>query len=233
MSIHNQKRKKYSLNDNYFQSRTLQSHYFAGLIASDGYLSRTGNAVVLGLQRKDKDLIKLFKQELQASNPIKDVIEKGKFEASKFEIASYQIRQDLQDFYNITPGKSLTLQPPNLTNTEHIDAFIVGYIDGDGSIFLQTPLKNRNPVLSISILGTFEMLSWVQTRIRVVLGVDKAGCLRRKRNNDKNTFTLTFSNTLARRIFLHYYNVNVEKLERKWSMECYNHSINFKNKRHA
>lgn len=231
MSIHNQKRKKYSLNDFYFNEKSQQSAYFAGLLAADGCLISKGNSVTLGLKREDRYILEYFLKDIQGNHPIKDNLEKGKFLSSKIEIASYQVRQDLQNIYNLTTKKSLTLVPPNIETNDLVDSFICGYIDGDGSIFLSSPRnENSQKNIIISILGTKEMLEWILEKFKVVLNTDKLATIKQKRNNGKNTFVLTISNKIARSLFIHYYNLPIKKLERKWKSEYFDYCINFKRK---
>lgn len=227
MSRNIQKRKKYILNDLYFsQKENLQSCYFAGLLAADGCIASVGHSISIGLQSNDKYLLEFFLKDLKANCPIRDSLSKGKFYISKLVINSYQIKIDLMKIYNLTCRKSLTLMPPNLSDENEIDAFICGYIDGDGSIFI----SNKN-VLIISILGTKEMLQWIADRFSKILG-KKVTSIRQKRKNNKNTFTLIVSNSMARSLFLHFYNVKVFKMVRKWKHETMLYCLNFKNIRY-
>jgi hypothetical protein len=68
---------------------------------------------------------------------------------------------DLKNNFNITPQKSLTLQPPNL-DYKHALCFIIGIIDGDGSIFLQKQKKDKNNSIVLSIINTRFILEWVK-----------------------------------------------------------------------
>lgn len=233
MPKYNQKRKKYFLNDYYFKSKSLQSCYFAGLLAADGCVYNKGNSIGISLKSEDKYILELLSKELASNLPVKNRIEKGKFLSCKLEINSFQIKEDLMKLYSLTERKSLTLKPPILTNTKEIDSFICGYIDGDGSILrYKNKYPNRNDVFIISILGTKEMLYWIQNRFESVVGF-KCGGINRKRKNSKNTYVLSLSSTAAREVFKHYYTIPVVKLYRKWDSSFYDYCNTFTNRRYT
>lgn len=77
------------------------------------------------------------------------------YDCVALSITSPKICADLLKNFNITNNKSLTLISPELP-PELIDAFIIGYIDGDGSIGLYNS-ENTQKFLRISILGTINM----------------------------------------------------------------------------
>jgi hypothetical protein len=83
----------------------------------------------------------------------------------KLSISSaQQAITDLKTNFNLTPQKTLTLKPPNVTGDNAL-AFIAGYIDGDGSVLLGFKQRKRvsdYPEISISAAGTFEVLSWIK-----------------------------------------------------------------------
>jgi len=217
----------YQLNDNYFNEKSLQSCYYAGLLAADGCIVSNSNSVQIGLQRQDRYILENFVKEIESNQTIKDIIEKEKFFSSRLHFTSKQVKMDLESIYNITSKKSLTLQPPNLVNTNEIDAFICGYIDGDGSIFLSVRKNRKQGEIIFSILGTLEMLTWIQGRFSSILG-KSASVVKPKRNNGKNTFVLIISTEKARNLFKHFYEIPVTKLQRKWKKEFYEFCINFK-----
>ncbi|MBD2076247.1 hypothetical protein H6F86_20670 [Phormidium sp. FACHB-592] len=65
---------------------------------------------------------------------------------------------DLEKHWNITPRKSLTLQPPNNLNPEHSLAYVKGFFDGDGCAHLR-----KNGILTLCFYGTFESLDWIKS----------------------------------------------------------------------
>ena len=148
---------------------------------------------------------------------------------SVLDITSQKISDDLYKNFNITPRKSLTLLPPNLSDTNLIDAFICGYIDGDGCICMcKNNVRNIQDSLVISTVGTQEIVSWIKERFSQILGKE-FGSINKYHNSKKNTYSYSTGQSKgAREIFKHFYNLNVPKLKRKWTDEIYEYCINYK-----
>jgi hypothetical protein len=148
----------------YFSIPNQQSCYWAGFIAADGNVHK--NNLLIALNRKDRSHLERFKADIKFTGNIYDrdfkntYHKKGYSEMSRLSITSArQIIDDLERHYNITPKKSLTLQPPNLTDDILIKCFLVGLIDGDGSIFLS------RDYLHLTLLGTETMMAFMKSKI--------------------------------------------------------------------
>lgn len=124
---------------------------------------------------------------------------------------------DLAKYYNIIPRKSLILQPPNIKNKELIDAFIVGYIDGDGSIGRYKFKKCKSKILQISFIGTLEICEWIQNRFSEIVGYNISRVY--SRGKGKNQYQFMCSGQMAIDIWQHFSSINVPSLERKWSLK--------------
>ena len=229
--------RQHNVNDNFFEIPNIMNCYWAGFIAADGCIHKRSKQCKLsiGLSSKDKQHLETFKNNINFSGPILEssIIRNDKiFYSSTINITSQKISDDLYKNFNITPKKSLTLLPPNITDERLIDAFICGYIDGDGSISLyKNHIRNIQDSLSISMLGTYEMITWIKNRFTNILGKE-CGCISKKnKDNDKNTYSYTVGNSKnVREIFKHFYHIDVPKLERKWKPEIYEYCINYKKK---
>lgn len=225
-------KRTYAVNDYYFTDSSSQSIYWAGFIAADGYLSKNGNCFSLSVAIKDIAHLEKFKENIEADNPIKKSIkrvENKEYIQCSISIYSQNNKLSLINKFNLKNNKSLTLEFPKNLNEEQIDLYIKGYIDGDGTILLSMSKtrKRKQKDLIISIIGTFEFLSFIKERFNTILN-DSGGSLIRKRNNGKNTYTLRYSGAKARKIFEHFYKINCYCLERKWNIDYYTHCINFK-----
>ena len=101
-----------------------------------------------------------FKKDLKFKGNIIDIESKLNnkvFEQSLISITSKQIIKDLRR-YNIVQNKSLSLSPPkniNLSISEK-SAFLKGYIDGNGCIYID---KRRNNPHQLHITGTYKFLN--------------------------------------------------------------------------
>ena len=135
----------YEFNDDYFKVLdTYEKAYFLGFIAADGYITKgKRNALKFNINRKDKEILIAFCKAIGYDDThIKDYESyytdkhglRHEFPACRLWIFSKSIARDLEK-YNIVNNKS------------HIDndmfglipdvfkwAWLVGYIDGDGSI---------------------------------------------------------------------------------------------------
>lgn len=225
----------YSIKHDVFENYTKTSCYWGGFLAADGYIGGGGNKLKevrylsFGLKESDLNQVLKFKSFVETDKELITNV-KGKFISYQLNITSSKICGDLSKNYNLKQNKSLTLLPPPITNNILKDSFIIGYIDGDGCIFYNNRpnLERQQSILGISIIGTIELLNFIKDRFEKILNVNLSNCIKRKRNNNKNTFVLSISNKRARDIYIHYYKIEVPKLNRKWTEEKFNHCINWK-----
>lgn len=228
--------RQYNVNDNFFNELNPLNCYWAGFIAADGCVEgKKQNKLYICLSSKDKRHLEMFKKYIKFDGPIlNNVIKRDEkeFYNSTISITSKKIADDLYSNFNITPKKSLTLLPPNIKNKELIDAFICGYIDGDGSIVMyKSKTRNIQMSLSISMLGTYEMITWIKNRCTDIIGKECGSIQKKDKDNIKNTYSYTVGDSKnVRELFKHFYNIDIPKLERKWKPEIYEYCINFKKK---
>lgn len=225
--------RKYNLNDYSFSKLDQNNCYWAGFIAADGSITQDNRQLIISCQLSDISHIKRFKEFVNFEGPIHEYTiqysYKGKSSlkyACSISLSSQQIVMDLKEKFNITQRKSLTLIPPNIIDTNHIDAFILGYLDGDGHIGLHNKL-NKSKRAALSIAGTFEMLKWIELRFSQVLNIDSLNCVYKGSKNAKNTYLLVLSDKRARNIIKHYFNCRVPKMDRKWTEELNNYCCNY------
>ena len=201
---------KFTKNDCYWKQPSVENSYWAGLIAADGYVEshpKRGYSLQLKLKESDEVLLQGLKQALQYTGPIYPFKTKtGEQQKRLMIFGSKLLLNDLEHVFNITTKKTFTLQPPKLTNVEHVKAFITGYIDGDGCIgnyFYKKPAVNR---LTVQILGTKEFLTWIKEQANVGGNINKYGSI----------FALTYSCKSARLFAKWILTIEVPKLKRKW-----------------
>ena len=101
---------------------------------------------------------------------------------SKIIINSNILVEDLID-KEITPKKSLTLKPPKIKE-EFFNSYILGYFDGDGSIY-----QNINGEFGINITGTKETLEWINNILNI------SNNLEQKKETDKNIYYIRCGGT--------------------------------------
>lgn len=223
----------FNVNDNYFSQLTPVNSYYGGFIAADGNISNS--KLTIGLSSKDKMFLEQLKQNLNSSYKLYSQKPNKKYESSILTIVSSQIVNDLKKHFNIKEKKSLILTPP-LLDTIYKDCFIVGLIDGDGSIGRYNINRgNTDPSLTISCVGTKDMMQFVKCRFEEILGKQTTNLYCRDKNKNFYYYVITALN--ARTIFKFYYENYVQKynlpiLSRKWKKEYYEYCLNFKKKKH-
>lgn len=149
----------------FFSEPNINNSYWAGFIAADGCI--VGNRLVINLAVKDKDHLQVLATSL--GTYLYEYTTK-QYSCVRLAMRSMQIAEDLYNNYNITSKKSMTLQPPNITDEKQIQAFIAGYFDGDGSLYY---FQNRGYTYpAIEILGTDTMLKWIDSIYRTYTGSD-------------------------------------------------------------
>jgi hypothetical protein len=207
----------YKSNKEYFSDPNVENSYYAGLIAADGCVGDNGH-VMISLQESDRTVLEAFAQAINYDGPIackKNGVSKSgeTLFATKIDISNNrQWEKDLKKHWNITPRKSITLQPPNLKDKKLIRSFIVGYIDGDGCIMRD---KSRNRLI-LTIAGTQDLLKWIKKQFDKWCPAEGAGNEVRKYRQTSQVCRLTLTGKRAERICKELMITSVPYMERKW-----------------
>lgn len=199
----------HTFNENYFAVPDVSNCYWAGWLASDGALfdSFYGKYPTVKMQIQSKDLCVLqnFARDISFNGPFY-YAKNNKYVSISFFNTPTMVN-DLSVNFNIVPRKSLILQPPNITNEDHIKAFIVGLIDGDGSIMTEQQYNS----LRLSLVGTYEMLSWVS---EFMYPITKSNC---KLSKERNIYKYVLGGrNIALRGLRYLKQTPAWKLPRKW-----------------
>lgn len=182
--------RKYNVDDNFFE--TIDSHekaYLLGVWYSDGYLVIEGTKTKrIGLDVKDTDWLVKIGQTLKSDAPL---YKTAKDSIKRFKISSPKLYEDLKKL-GCVERKTFLLKFPSEEQVpkEFIYSFILGVLDGDGSIIIATPRKpHYSPDVSISFTGTKELLTGMQE----VLGVQHLTLQQRWPERHNNNYTLIIS----------------------------------------
>lgn len=218
-------KRTFTLNENYFSNITIQNSYYAGFIMADGNITQDKKYLTISLSRKDRSFLESFIKDISATYSVKDGNSHG-YPISSIHFSSKQICCDLETNFNIVPNKSLIASPPKLEKIEYIDSFIMGLIDGDGTIGLQKH-KNTQDRFYISLVGTKEICKFVKNRFEEILQKSTSNLF--QKDKTKNFHFYRISDNNARTIFKFYYEnyKTISKLNRKWSKEHYDYCLNF------
>lgn len=211
-------RRSYDLNTAYFSKPTICNSYWAGFIAADGCLTRQG-ALRVALSIKDREHLEQLKSDLGFSGPIRDGLtttSAGREVACSYLVAwSKNMLSDLRRNFNLTERKTLTLLPPSRLPESLAEAFIVGLIDGDGSI--HTFDYGRRPTLRLDVTGTLPVVSWVGDRFQRWCGAENR-LPRIQEHYGGTLYSLRLQGRKAERVADRLLKVDVPKLNRKWSI---------------
>lgn len=166
--------------------------YWLGFLAADGCIykrenSSAGNFVVLNIHRKDRGQLEKFRDFMNSNAKIIDHVQNEGFSnntpMSKIYFYSNQMVEDLICL-GVGPRKSLTLKPPKI-DPQYYLPFILGYFDGDGSIF-----KTQQNIFGIDFVGTKEILEWINDLLNISHTMGK-----RNPNDGKNNYYIRCGGT--------------------------------------
>lgn len=224
------KTRKYKVNDSYFSSINAFSSYYSGFIAADGNISKDYNKLTITLTRKDRDFLEKFLENLESDYKIYDGISKEQFEYSSINITSDQIVKDLQNNFNIIPNKSLIYIPPIFKNKEFEDCFVMGLIDGDGTIGYTKRTEKDINSFYISFVGTLESVNLVKNCFERVLNKETSNLY--QKDVSKNFYQYRISDKSAREVYIYFYEKYnyLPTLSRKWNKNNFEYCKNWKKK---
>jgi len=201
---------KYKYRHNAFLNATPESAYWAGLISADGCVKKSGrsnDAFVVELASDDLELVEGFKNWLHSDKPIH--VKKRKIGVGKvgysFTVNSPYIVEDMK-LWNIEPRKSKHNKIPDIIKNDNdlLCHWLIGLIDGDGSIYRTTSSGN----LTIMILASSEIINFIKEW-------SKIPCSLSQEKKIDNLYSIRFSGTNA---MLFYDKIYREiGLNRKWS----------------
>lgn len=156
-------RRKYLVNDDFFDTESPEKYWLIGLLASDGSIGKY-NQVKLSQSGEDGlKLVQYVKSMLEAESPIR--INKTSHKNSyELTVSSQKIVDTLAE-YNVVRNKTLNFTMPKIPY-EFLDAFIAGYIEGDGCVTISKNKDNCH-YLSVSFVGTPEFVNVCQYLIPI------------------------------------------------------------------
>lgn len=142
---------KYSIDENYFDNiDTNNKAYIMGLLFSDGTVNRKSNAVALSLQEEDRHILESIQKELMTDKPLGFIDYKSKNPNHKNQYCLTLNNKHIHDTliaHGVIPNKSLLLEFPTCIEPQFYSKFILGIMDGDGTIS-KNPKDKRCSFLS-------------------------------------------------------------------------------------
>ncbi len=222
----------YTKDDKFFDSPNAVNSYIVGWLASDGCVSipKTREPIFCITQnQRDAKILDYVKEQVKYTGPV--LVAKSKNTVfNKTQQKFYTAKElqcilnigdagrwvdNLNKIWNITPAKSLTLLPPNITEKEHIIAYIQGYVSGDGTITLFKKTSSLGLSCIINAIGTYEVLSWMKENIERLSGF-KTNVNVTKTNKTSNIYTFCFSEANSCYLIREIDKLPTHKMERKF-----------------
>lgn len=168
--------------------------YWLGFLAADGcvHIKKNNQSAMirLSIHQKDSEHLKKFKYFMDTSANIKYFLNDSGYSKNNpspmcsLTLNSIDLAKDLIAC-GITPKKSFTLKHP-LIPQEFFLPYILGYFDGDGSIFC----LNGSNIYGINFEGTFETVAWINETLQINSKISK-----RYPDNPKNNYYIRCGGT--------------------------------------
>lgn len=206
----------------------------AGFIAADGCISDTGK-LTINLSEKDLHHLEKIKSILgydggiyrykpkvtwikNYKNPDKPLVRCDSKGGRALQIQCPQWKTDLEKHWNITPRKTLTLLPPNLTGNRLKMSYISGEIDGDGWIYSYVE-KGPKPrtTYSLAVMGTRELMEWIKATLDALVPNSSFSNLKPE-GKSGNSFSYKITGAKAYWVSKMMLSLDVLRLDRKWDM---------------
>lgn len=120
-------------NKEYFSTQSHNMAWVLGFLAADGYVSKRGNSISIGLSSVDREILERIKEDIEIENPIHDFTSRQGFDYSELNWTCKEHRAELEK-YSIVPQKTFILEPPYKLDKKYWLDYVRGYFDGDGSV---------------------------------------------------------------------------------------------------
>lgn len=152
----------YSFDKDVWKTQTPESCYWAGFIAADGCLIEYngGTSLCIDLQKRDSSHLEKFAKFCEYNGGLQKERKRGNSitQSIRINLGKDFWIDDLKDHYNITSRKTYSLEPPNIEGDYLLWCYIIGFIDGDGCIHL-----NSRKSLQFQVVGaSYEFICWLQ-----------------------------------------------------------------------
>lgn len=197
-----------SINEKVFEKiDTHEKAYYFGLLYSDGgivKISPTVYTIGLTLHNNDIETLNNYRSFLGSDHKINERKDK---QASSLVIANKKIISDLMR-HGITLRKSLTIGFPKSVSDEFMNSFILGLIDGDGSIYARERDRYLTKQVTVSLVGSENLIRGVAEFLNSKLGLNIKNI---KKCNNSNVYKISIEGRLQLKKLLDYLYKDFEK----------------------
>lgn len=157
---------KYHCNESFFENiDTEEKAYWLGFIYADGYITskrkQCNRKLGISLSIKDINHLEKFNNSIDGDAPIHTYEQKSGYSVGNcYCRVVYQSKKLTDDLIRqgVVENKTNILSAPNLHSDDLVLAFVRGYFDGDGSVWMQ---GKSNIQASVSFVGTDDILIFI------------------------------------------------------------------------
>lgn len=211
---------KFAINERFFDCWSNEMAYVLGYFYADGHLTYVPHirGKYACLTSTDRDRIECFKRLLASDHTIYERIKGGNHKTI------YQVRFGSKVIYDqlvslgLSVRKASTMCLPRIPNT-FFPAFVRGYFDGDGCVFLErSPNGNAKKLLSIFTSSSADFLNDLHSNLVKIIGIEGT---RLYHHGSSNAFQLRYSTRNSLRLYALMYGAEPEEgmyLERKYAI---------------
>lgn len=168
---------KYACDESFFEQDTPESFYVAGFIAADGGLCRKkgskngGYTVQINLSQRDENFLEQIREIIKSEKPLYHFADKKHENRNEVRLVVYSKKMfDSLARFGIVPQKSKILTLPDwLENHKLLNHYLRGYVDGDGSFFLDP--RYDYPYWNFSLRGSESFISSFHRIMKERVGV--------------------------------------------------------------
>lgn len=210
--------RKYFVNNDFFKNPNILNTYYASFIAGDGCIVNKSNSIIIELNPKDIEVLENFKRDCSFTGNIKYNNRKKyhseeRFQSISLKIVSKQMVEDLKNNFNVIERKTKRLAPPLFNMNKLLKmAYLVGYLDSDGSINFRLTDYNKMQPKIFYCSSSYEIVKFIKNTILEIFGIDLLIHTRK----EKILFYIAATDSKAKTIIYWLNKIKVPKLKRKW-----------------
>lgn len=217
---------RYAVNHDFFKKWSNEMAYVLGYIYADGNLEDAAylRGKYVRATSTDRDRVEAIKSLMASDHTIVENIPGGNRKPRYLlRIGSHVLYNDLLTL-GVTPRKSLVMRFPDVPR-KFVAAFVRGYFDGDGCVYLDRFHKNKNlahvtprRLMVIFTSGSQQFLESLHRVICDICGIAES-CLHE--HNKPGAYQLRYSTTSSVQIFSFMYRAVVDPrlyLSRKYAI---------------
>lgn len=211
----------YDRNSDYFKTWSHEMAYILGFIATDGSVHK--NELKISLKINDKDFLENLLRQISSEIPIIEREIHLKTNNKNYPICEIVIRDKeiCKDLFQlgITENKTFTLGRFDFIPPEYEKDFILGVMDGDGSIgqIGGNCCKNSIQIRLRLVSASYDFIEYIRD-IMVKHGMKKVNITSSSKNRKHVIYEIAYSTKEAIKFYYEFYNENTKLfLPRKYN----------------